>query len=224
MPLKVEIQSKMIGYWSKLVSPVTSNLSSKLYFIGKSNFDVYTHNNSFKWFSGIRNILISCGNAGFWDNLNFPNRNWLVKSTKQKLTDLYINEWKNECDNNTSCSTYRIFKTTFGFENYLRSVPAKFRKFLIKIRTRNHKLPVEVGRWRRIPRDQRKCHLCDSDIGDEYHYILACKKLKELRKKYLDSRYLRRPNTMVFCILMNSKNVLHLKKLCLFIQQIFYTL
>ena len=112
----------------------------------------------------------------FWDNLNFPKRNWLVKSTKQKLTDLYINEWKNECDNNTSCSTYRIFKTTFGFENYLKSVPAKLRKFLITIRTRNHKLPAEVGRWRRIPRDQRKCHLCDSDIGDEYHYILACKK------------------------------------------------
>ena len=224
IPLKVDIQTRMIGYWSKLVSPVTSNLSSKLYFIGKSYFDVHMPNNSFKWFSEIRNILISCGNVGFWDNLNFPNNKWLIKSTKQKLTDLYINDWKNECENNTSCSTYRIFKTCFGFENYLRVVPAKLRKFLIKIRTRNHKLPVEIGRWRRIPRDQRKCHLCDSDIGDEFHYILACKKLKDLRRKYLDSRYLRGPNTLLFCKLMNSKNVLHLKKLCLFIQQIFYTL
>ena len=119
---------------------------------------------------------------------------------------------KNECENNTSCSTYRIFKTCFGFENYLRVVPAKLRKFLIKIRTRNHKLPVDIGRWRRIPIDQRKCHLCDSDIGDEFHYILACKKLKDLRKKYLDSCYLRGPNTLLFCKLMNSKNVLHLKK------------
>ena len=56
IPLKVDIQSRKIGYWSKLVSPVTSNLSSKLYFIGKSYFDVHMQNNSLKWFSEIRNI------------------------------------------------------------------------------------------------------------------------------------------------------------------------
>ena len=80
----------MIGYWSKLVSPVTSNLSLKLYFIGKSYFDVHMQNNSFKWFSEIRKFLISCENVGFWDNLNFPKNKWLIKSTKEKLTDLYI--------------------------------------------------------------------------------------------------------------------------------------
>ena len=108
LPLKVDIQSGMIAYWSKLVSPVSSNLSTELYFISKSYFDDHRYSNSFKWFLEIKNTLISCGNVGFWDNINFPNRTWLVKSTKQKLTDLYINEWKNECDNNTTCNTYRI--------------------------------------------------------------------------------------------------------------------
>ena len=56
IPLKVDIQNRKIWYWSKLVSPVTSNLSSKLYFIGKSYFDVHMQNNSFKWISEIRNI------------------------------------------------------------------------------------------------------------------------------------------------------------------------
>ena len=28
IPLKVDIKSRMIGYWSKLVSPVTSNFTS----------------------------------------------------------------------------------------------------------------------------------------------------------------------------------------------------
>ena len=42
-------------------------------------------NNSFKWFSEIRNILISCGNVGFWDNLNFPNNKWLNQPNKNIL-------------------------------------------------------------------------------------------------------------------------------------------
>ena len=77
------------------------------------------HNKSFIWFSEIRNILIACGNVGFWNNLNFPSKKWLVKATKHKFTDLFISDWKKECD------IYRIFKTNFGFENYLKIVPSK---------------------------------------------------------------------------------------------------
>ena len=39
----------------------------------------YIQNTCFKWFEEVRNILISSGNIGFWDNLNFPNKNWLLK-------------------------------------------------------------------------------------------------------------------------------------------------
>ena len=168
--------------------------------------------------------MISCGYIGFWDNLNFPNKNWLLKSTKQKLTDLYLNEWNNACNNNTSCYIYKLFKTSSGFENYLTKVPFKLRKYLIQIRTRNHRLPIEKGRWRRIPRENRKCHLCSQDIGDEFHYILSCSKLNNLCRQYLDPYYLSRPNTYKFGKLLNSKNISILRKLCLFIKQIFNTL
>ena len=224
IPLKVDIQSRIVWYWAKLVSPTSSNLSTKLYFIGKSYFDVNMQNKSFIWFSEIRNILIACGNVGFWNNLNLPSKKWLVKATKHKLTDLFISNWKKECESNTSCNIYRIFKTNFGFENYLKIVPSKLRKFLIKIRTRNHKLPVETGRWRRASRDLRKCHLCESDIGDEYHYIMTCKMLKDVRRKYLDSCYLSHPNTFKFSKLMNCKSVQKLKNNYVFSYNKFSTL
>ena len=51
-----------------------------------------------------------------------------------------------------SCYNNRIFKTTFGYESYLSKVPFKYRKYLIKIRTRNHNLPIETGRWGRTLR------------------------------------------------------------------------
>ena len=41
--------------------------------------------------------------------------------------------------------------------------------------TRNHRLTVEVGRWRSIPSNERKCPHCTDDIGDEslYDFYLA---------------------------------------------------
>ena len=142
---------------------------SKLYAVSLSH--CHNHRNgTFKWLENVRSILISCGFSGIWDNQSFPNRNWLVKSIRQKLTDLFLNEWKPQVESNSSCYIYRPFKQKFGFEEYLINAPAKY---LIKFRTRNQRLPTENGRWRRIPRENRKCHLCHSDIGDEFHYLLV---------------------------------------------------
>ena len=52
----------------------------------------------------------------------------------------------------------------------------------------------------------RKCNLCKDDIGDEYHFLLTCKKLKGVRKEYLKTKYIRRPNVFKYESLMNSKN------------------
>ena len=41
------------------------------------------------------------------------------------------------------------------------------RKIMIKFQTRNNKLPVEIGRWNKVPINQRLCKLCSTDIGDE---------------------------------------------------------
>ena len=47
-------------------------------------------------------------------------------------------------------------------------------KPIIKLRTSNHYLPVETGRWNNTERHERKCTLCnENELGDEYHYILC---------------------------------------------------
>ena len=61
------------------------------------------------------------------------------------MTDLFLNEWKSQVEFNSSCYIYQLFKQKFGFEEYLINAPAKFRKYLIKFRTRNHRLPIETG-------------------------------------------------------------------------------
>ena len=45
----------------------------------------YHYNKQIITYLQIITILISCGNVGFWDNMNFPNNKWLIKTTNQIL-------------------------------------------------------------------------------------------------------------------------------------------
>ena len=136
----------------------------------------------------------------------FPNRLWLAKAVKQKLTDIFLNEWDLELEIRPSAHIYRIFKLHFIFENCLTNVPFSLRKYLIKFRTLNHKPPpprppVGTGRWRNVSRVERKCHLCSSDICDEYRYLMICKNSKSIRKKCLTYLY----------IIVNDRILINLK-------------
>ena len=65
-------------------------------------------------------------------------------------------------------------------------LPAKFRYLLTKLRVCNTKLPIEQGRYKNIPRHLRHCNLCNSNtIGDEFHFLLECPILNDLRKLHL---------------------------------------
>ena len=147
-----------------------------------------------------------------------------MKTIKPRLSDLYINEWRIECDPNISCYMYRIIETNFGFENYLTKILFKLKKFLIYFRTRNHRLPIEIGRRKRIPRELRICHLCRNEMGDRFHYLLACKRLSYLRKQYLPSYCHKNPNIFKLQNLMSNTNISVQRKLCIFIKSMFSTL
>ena len=76
-----------------------------------------------------------------------------------------------------------MFKHDFKLENYLLKLSTKNARILCKFRTGNVKLPIETGRWFNIERDDRICHLCNSDVGDEFHYIFNCTSLSDERRK-----------------------------------------
>jgi hypothetical protein len=52
-----------------------------------------------------------------------------------------------------------IFKEELKFENYLYILEDKDKFTLCRFRTRNHRLPVEVERWKKNIREKRFCHL-----------------------------------------------------------------
>jgi hypothetical protein len=77
--------------------------------------------------------------------------------------------------NSSKCLYYRTYKTEFGFEKYLVTVPYDLANVLCKFRCGSHRLPIECGRFFGIDRDECLCDLCDhSELGDEFHYLYNC--------------------------------------------------
>ena len=141
---------------------------------------------------------------------NVQNSKCFSKCFKQKLIDQYTQTWSNLVDSSSSGTNYRIFKESFETSKYIKILPNYFTKILMNFKTRNHKLPIEIGGWKNIPHSERTCSLCNNDIGDEYHYILSC-------KHFIKQYYTNYPNTLKLKQLFCEFSKTQLVYLCHFI-------
>ena len=48
----------------------------------------------------------------------------------------------------------------------------------------SHTLEEETGRWRGVSSSIRKCKLCEGDVEDLKHFLIDCRKLDEVRRRY----------------------------------------
>lgn len=224
-PLQIDIDTRMIAYWAKLIIPPVPKLSVSLYNIVLSKF-MYSENlkrSHFQWIRHIQELFIKCGLINVWHVHDFMNLAWLKNTVYQKLSDLFINEWYSTVNNSRKCVNYRLYKEKFEFENYLIHTPYKLLKYVIKFRTRSNKLPVEVGSWNNIDYNDRKCVLCHENfIGDEFHYLLECKEFSNIRKRCIDKKYVNFPNIVKFKQVMQirSDSGTPFVKLCKLIKEI----
>ena len=98
-----------------------------------------------------------------------------VAMLKERLQDIYLQEWWAEIENSSSNRLYKHMKMSFGFEPYLIACSKLYRTNASKVRLSSHVFGVERGRWgkTRLQYEKRKCTLCN-EIDDEYHCLLEC--------------------------------------------------
>ncbi len=81
---------------------------------------------------------------------------------------------------------------------------------MTKFRLGSGNLPVSRLRFSGLSRSEMLCNLC-ADTGDEFHTMLVCPGLSQLRQKFIPQFYWRNPNVLTFESLMNnsrlSKNI-----------------
>ena len=62
----------------------------------------------------------------------------------------------------------------------------KERSYLAQLRLGILPINVEIGRYRQIPFDERKCMLCNNEnVEDEYHVLFICPAYDRIRKTWL---------------------------------------
>ena len=214
-PISINIKVRMISFWCKLVNSQGDKLSSTLFGVLRK------YNN--KWCNYIKSILNDCGLPYIWQTMNPMNPSSIKKAVFEILYNQFHHSWYSDMNNSSKGLNYRIFKTSFCLENYLLSLPYKHLKYFCRFRTCNVKLPIEVGRWLNIPRENRICNLClKNEIGDEYHYLFNCNDscIVESRLSNISKYFYLHPNVYKFEKLFNTKNKTKLIRLCKFIKTI----
>ena len=99
----------------------------------------------------------------------------------------------------------------------------KYRISVSRLRASSHRLYVETGRWRRphsVPYHERKCQICNV-LDDEYHFVLECRMLEDLRTKYIPSTHRTRPNMYKLIKLFDCTNENTVGNLSIFINKAF---
>ena len=221
LPLRIDIQCRMISFWARINEDVEENERKLSPLIYKLVYNLQNTNNfKSQWIDSLKNLICSLGFGGIWYSQSFTNKNWFVKACNQKLKDIFTQEWFALIEASSSSNIYKIIKTKFEQSTYISKLSPYHTKTLLSFRTRNHRLPVEVGRWRGIAVHERLCTYCNDDIGDEFHFLLVCKQFHESRTKFIKSYYYRHPNILKFEQLMNVTNLRELKRLCIFINLI----
>ena len=125
---------------------------------------------------------------------------------------MHISEWRFGVEICSSLTLYREIKCTFDRADYLQVLEnRKFRNAVAKLRLSSHKLFVETGRHRQIPRQDRNCILCNiDDVESERHFIRICPFYNNIRDTHIQRYFRTRPSMFKFVQLLNetSKQVL----------------
>ena len=152
---------------------------------------------SSEWFLNLASLLGKYGFNSVPDQVEEVKS--IIKIVNLALECEYVEKWKAQVNESPKCSAlYKHIKHIFEREYYLENLPDNLRLAISRIRTSNHRLPIEVGRYAdNVPREERICTHCDTRaVGDEYHFILTCTNptLLVLREKYISPYYTLNPS------------------------------
>ena len=212
-PLSLNIYTQMIKYWTRLLTTKSTLLQEA----HMDNIERFKKGKQ-SWIRSIIYLLKTCGINPI-DVVEISSKGGtLVKQVKEKLVDLYKENWTEAMEKNKEGKLrfYYEIKKNFRFEGYLDNVPRDTRKYITRLRLSSHLLPIEQMRYQKIDKSERKCRICKADeVGDEWHYLTRCRNenIIDIRHTFMEKMVSIQPqlkdfnckNIMQYCLTMNDK-------------------
>ena len=176
----------MVAFWSKMVYSRVNKISSILYkMMLKKHLDV---DSSFlsQWALKIQLGLEELGMLQVWTDRGMNYDTGFLKSTilfRSKC--LFTAKWRRELESDGFFGMYKAIKNSHGLSRYLVEIPFYERRAITRFISRCNFLPISDFRQYSDPLfdpwlDQR-CHLCDTEVGDECHFLFRCEHLQHDR-------------------------------------------
>jgi len=208
---------KIVKYWFKIIESKENKYIKLIYNIMKHDFELTPSKKN--WVSSLHQLLSSLGFLEVWIHQGVGQKEVFLSLFKQRIKDCFYQDMNSRLTESSRALFYRHLNINNDLKMYLTSISNENHRIaLSKLRVSSHRLIIESGRWHKpiaTPYNERKCTHCQK-IDDEYHFILECSLLNDLRKKYIDKKYWLRPNMQKCIALINSQNALTLRKLASF--------
>ena len=221
-PLYINRYVRIIKYFIKLYTVKQTNciLYSTLCYMRNGAENIIRCNN---WITKVRDLLQNTGFVDVWMYPESVNANVFIPIFKNRLIDMYIGLWLNDLNVKSSLTLYKELKHRFELSDYLNIIQNfNLRKYISKLRLSSHMLKIESGRHTNIPKNERKCNICNSnDIEDEYHFVIVCPLYTDIRKMYIDKFYYNRPSMHKFILLLTNNKTKVLNKLAIYCKNAF---
>ena len=191
-PLEIEINTRMLSFWSRILNSNKNKLSHLLYkLIYKLHVNNIYHS---EWVLCIKKLLIEIGEPSLWEKQEVLNTRHFKALCKTKLKDLYIQNWFTLLKESKCCANYRSFKQSFNFEKYLTKLPTKYTIAICKFRTCNNNIPVHNH-----SEPDKGYQLCNNTgTADEFHFLFECEFFKNSPKNLLHRYFFRNPNSIKY--------------------------
>ena len=181
-PLFIDSQLRTIRYWFKLLNLEETRIPKQAY--QKVRREI---GNKHSWGYKLKNMLDKGGYSNVWLDQRVENINSFFKGFKQRLIDMYWQDWHSKLMERDRFSIYRTFKEDHNCEEYLKMITVtKFRR--IFTRTRLGIIDLNENKKFLNPLISRKCPFCETN-ETELHFILFCPTYTQLRDKYITKHW-----------------------------------
>ena len=111
--------------------------------------DMQNNPDKFNWASSVKQLLSKYGFMNVWLSQGVENSNSFLQIFKQRVMDIFIQEWHERLENSTRARFY-VNIANFKHQTYLDNLTVKkFQQNLTRFRVSSHRLEIECGRWTR---------------------------------------------------------------------------
>eukprot|EP00745_Piridium_sociabile_P032434 TRINITY_DN5471_c0_g1_i2.p1 TRINITY_DN5471_c0_g1~~TRINITY_DN5471_c0_g1_i2.p1 ORF type:complete len:1139 (-),score=92.24 TRINITY_DN5471_c0_g1_i2:303-3719(-) len=207
-PIFVNSLVSCIRYWIRLLN-MEQNRIPKMAYLMLLSLD---SGGKDCWVTKIRDILCETGFAFVWLQQSVGNVNGFIKAFRQRIIDVFIQEWSSSVRDRDRYESYRSFKVIFEREKYLSFLDTYcFRVAMTQTRFGVLPLNNNLHRFSQTSSD-RCCPVCVSKTEDERHFLFECPLYTELRDHFLQEM-----PTVSLELLLKSKNETHCRCLTKFV-------